>query len=89
VFSGGSLVDAIVLNISASGAKAKLLGPAILGERLTLSHERFGDLAARLVWRNDMEFGVEFLDPPERIAEVLGNTLPRIHDDLARTEPIK
>lgn len=89
VFSGGTLIDAIVLNISASGAKAKLLSPAILGERLTLSHERFGDLPARLVWRDDLEFGVEFLDPPEQIANILGNTLPRIHDDLAKATTIK
>ncbi len=78
IFSGGQLIDAIVLNISASGAKGKLLGAGILGERVTLSNDRFGDLPARLVWRREAEFGVEFLDPPEHVARLLADVLPRI-----------
>ena len=83
VFSGGRQSDAMVLNISASGAKVKLLSHAVLTERVTLSNDRLGDLPARLVWRNGLEIGVEFLDPPEHIARILGATLPRIQNDVA------
>lgn len=83
VYSGGRQSDAMVLNISASGAKVKLLSHAVLTERVTLSNDRLGDLPARLVWRNGMEIGVEFLDPPEHIARILGAILPRIQDDIA------
>lgn len=83
VYSAGREVSATILNLSASGAKVQLRDQAILTERVTLFCDRFGDLPARLVWRNKDEIGVEFLDPPELISQVLGDTLPRVRQDIA------
>ncbi|NNG04798.1 MAG: PilZ domain-containing protein [Inquilinus sp.] len=82
VFSGGQTAEAVVLNLSASGAKIRLVQPTELEDRVMVSMPRFGDFPGRLVWRNECEIGVEFLDPPERIAELLGGTLPRIRQDI-------
>ena len=77
-------MDAVVLNLSAGGARIRLPDMSVLDDRATLSINRFGDFAGRLVWRHENEFGLEFLDPPERIVELVGDTLPRIRDDFER-----
>lgn len=82
VFSGGRTMDAVVLNLSVGGARIRLPNPAVLDDRATLSINRFGDFAGRLVWRHETEFGLEFLDPAERILDKFGDTLPRIRDDF-------
>ncbi len=84
VFSAGQTMDAVVLNVSAGGARIRLKGAPALDDRATLSIGRFGDFAGRLVWRDGNEFGMEFLDPPERIVAKVGDTLPRIRADFER-----
>ena len=84
VFSAGRTMDAVVLNLSAGGARIRLSGAAVLDDRATVSIGRFGDFAGRLVWRQGDEFGLEFLDPPERIVDKVGEVLPRIRNDFER-----
>ncbi len=86
VFSGGRTMDATVLNVSAGGARIRISETAVLDDRATLSINRFGDFAGRLVWRNGNEFGLEFLDPPEHVVTKVGETLPRIRDDFERCQ---
>ena len=86
VFSGGRTMDATVLDISAGGARIRLSNMAVLDDRATLSINRYGDFAGRLVWRNGNEFGLEFLDPPERVIGKVGDTLPRIRDEFERRQ---
>ena len=85
MYSQGRTVDAIVLNLSAGGAKLRLDQPAELDDRLTVSIQRFGDFPGRVAWRNELEVGVQFLDPPERVAGILGEALPRIREDVERS----
>lgn len=84
VFSGGRTLDATVLNMGAGGARIRLADLAVLDDRATVSINRFGDFAGRLAWRRGNEFGLEFLDPPERVVEKIGGILPRIRDDFER-----
>lgn len=84
VFSAGRTTSATVLNVSAGGARIRLAETAMLDDRATLSTKRFGDFAGRLAWRAGNEFGLEFLDPPERVVEKVGDTLPRIRIDFER-----
>ncbi len=84
VFSAGRTIDAVVLNLSAGGARVRLKQMAALDDRATVSIGRFGDFAGRVVWRDGDEIGLEFLDPPERIVAKVGDTLPRIRADFER-----
>lgn len=84
VFSAGRTIGATVLNVSAGGARIRLSDTAMLDDRATLSIKRFGDFAGRLAWRAGNEVGLEFLDPPERVVEKVGDTLPRIRLDFER-----
>ena len=84
VFSGGRTLDAMVLNLSAGGARIRLPDAPVMDDRATVSIGRFGDFPGRLAWRAGNEFGLEFLDPPERVAARVGAVLPRIREDLDR-----
>ncbi len=86
VFSAGRTMDAVVLNLCAGGARVRLKETPALDDRATVSIGRFGDFAGRLVWRDGNEFGLEFLDPPERIVAKVGATLPRIRADFERRQ---
>lgn len=82
VYSAGRTLDAVVLNLCAGGARVRLSGNAVLDDRATVSIGRFGDFAGRLAWRRGDEFGLEFLDPPNRVVAMIGETLPRIREDF-------
>ena len=86
LFSGGRTMDAVVLNLSAGGARIRLPQAPAVEDRATVSIGRFGDFAGRLVWRDGNEIGLEFLDPPERVVDKVGDTLPRIRKDFERLQ---
>jgi hypothetical protein len=73
---GGALLDCVIFNISANGAKVILKTPLEGATMVTLSCPRFGDLEAEIVWRNEGSIGLRFSAPPEDVARALGDTLP-------------
>lgn len=78
LYQRGTLVNCVVSNISASGAKLLLPGPATemlpdsaAGANITLTVPRFGDFPARLVWVKATGVGIDFLLPEAEIAGLL------------------
>lgn len=78
LYQRGRLVDCVVSNVSATGAKVLLPGPA--SERLLdatpgavvmLTALRFGDFPARVVWVQGPILGLHFLLPAEDVMDLL------------------
>lgn len=67
----------VVLNISAGGAMLRIVAPVIKGARATLMIERFGTLAAEIVWQmpDAQKLGLRFTEPSDRVARILGGTV--------------
>ena len=66
-----------VLNIAVGGAMLQIDAPPIKAVRATLMIERFGALAARVVWQlpEARRLGLRFTDPPERVVRILGGAV--------------
>ncbi|SLN37914.1 PilZ domain-containing protein [Oceanibacterium hippocampi] len=73
---GGQSRDCVVHNLSANGAKIQTDDSDELPKNMTLRLPRFGDFAARLAWRRGVSAGLQFLDDPKMIADLLAPTLP-------------
>ena len=78
LYQRGRLVDCVVSNVSATGAKVLLPGPAdehlavaAVGAVVTLTAQRFGDFPARVVWVQGAMMGVQFLLPAEDVEGLL------------------
>jgi len=87
LYQRGTLVGCVVSNLSASGAKLLLPGPAAdmlpdpaPGANITLTVPRFGDFPARLVWVQATGVGIDFLLSQEDVAGLLAAFL-----DLTQT----
>lgn len=67
----------VVLNISAGGAMLRIDAPLIKTGRAVLMIERFGALAAQIVWQmpDEGKLGLRFCEPPDRVARALGGTV--------------
>ena len=71
-----TMLDCVIFNISANGAKVILKAPLEGVTNVILSCPRFGDLEAEIMWRNQSSIGLRFAAPPEDVARALGDTLP-------------
>ena len=67
-----------VLNISATGAKTRTDRPFNTDPEVLLKIHRFGEFAARVVWRDGVDLGIHFKDGPEHVIRVLGEAVPAI-----------
>ena len=70
--------DCRVLNVSAFGAKVRLLECLDHDQRVTLRIERFGEFPSDVVWNDGEILGISFHDDPEDVAHVLAATLPAL-----------
>ena len=82
-------VECVILNISANGAKLRILAHADLPADFTLTVDRFGDFPANLVWTDGRSAGVQFSGDPKKISEIFAAALPTAklmgdHIDLGR-----
>ena len=68
-------VACVIVNISSGGAMVRAEDSGIFVTSVVLRSSRFGDLAAEVVWRQDEEIGLKFVDDPEIVAGVLGRAL--------------
>jgi len=70
---GTEPIDCAILNLSAGGAKLRMPGATACPSRVAIQSARFGELAARVVWRRDSLLGLAFVNGPAAVAETLGN----------------
>ena len=70
------VLDCVILNISASGAKLRVFESMELPQRFTLIVDRFGDFPAELVWRDRRSAGVRFVGDPSQIGQTFAQALP-------------
>lgn len=70
--------DCMVLDLSSGGAKLAINEPIALpqGDTVALIIARVGTFRAQAVWQRTSFAGIRFLDPPEAIAQALGDILP-------------
>lgn len=71
-------IDCIIMNLSINGAKVRCKEPFERGVRLLFRAHRFGDFVCDVAWRKDDRMGLTFRDSPERVAEIIGKSLPLI-----------
>ncbi len=61
--TGNSVVDCLVLNISAGGARVQLSAMMVLPDRLTLCFRGGAAFACERRWARALEVGLEFIGP--------------------------
>ncbi len=81
LFSGGEMVDCVVLNISAGGAKVRVLQPLEFDSAVRLRVERFGDFPGVVAWQDGAYIGLQFLIEPSEVIRRVAETLPRSRID--------
>lgn len=69
------MVACVIVNISAGGAMVRTEDAAFCLSSVTLRNARIGDLAAEVVWRQNDELGLKFIDDHETVADVIGQAL--------------
>ena len=69
-------VDCVIVNIGAEGAMVQTSERLPVGTTVILKNDRFGTFAAKVVWDQVNQFGLQFLDDKEEIAQTLGLILP-------------
>jgi hypothetical protein len=78
----------IVLDISSWGARLSLDGDAVLPDRVWLSIDSVGAVAAEIVWRRDAMIGLQFLEQQAWIRRLHARRLdPRTWPSAAGDQP--
>lgn len=80
--ASGRAADCRVLNISAFGARVRLVEPTVIDSRVTLRIERFGEFPSDVVWKDGEFLGISFRDDPEDIVQIFGEALPNARDQF-------
>lgn len=74
--TGGRGLACRVQNISAFGAKVRLLEPfSARVSKVTLQVERYGEFPGEVVWQEGQILGISFNDDPEDVAQIFGSAL--------------
>jgi PilZ domain len=68
--------ECIALDLSLGGARLRLSAPLVQRQRVRITFGRVGALGAEVAWVRPGMIGVRFVDGPEQIAKILGQTLP-------------
>lgn len=76
IVAASRVLDCVILNISASGAKLRVFESMELPQRFTLIVDRFGDFPTELVWRDRRSAGVRFVGDPAQIGQTFAQALP-------------
>ena len=77
LFHDDRVDDCVIFNLSLGGAMVRFSESLADGAAVTLSVSRAGALRAEAVWQTGKTIGLRFFDAPERVADVIGNTLSR------------
>jgi hypothetical protein len=65
----------IILNVSRSGAKLRIVAPTLSRQPIKLVMDSFGTLPAEIVWQHADKMGIRFSADPEEVAKILGDAL--------------
>lgn len=79
--------DCRVLAISLGGVKVSVGDPVAVPSPVTLRLERFGEFLCKVAWRAGDHLGLDFVDPPERIAETIGAAVPALQGPVRAGAP--
>jgi PilZ domain-containing protein len=69
-------VQCVALDLSLGGARIRVQERLDPLEQVTLVLAKFGRFPAQVVWRNAVEAGLQFCDPPEEVAKRFGSDIP-------------
>lgn len=75
--------DCRVLAISLGGVKVRVGDPVAVPSPVILCLDRFGEFLCKVAWRAGDHLGLDFTDPPERIAETIGAAVPALRGPVA------
>ena len=78
IHAAGRVAECRVLNISAIGAKVRLLESLQHGIEVSLMIDRFGEFPSDVVWQEGEYLGIDFRDEPEDIVRIVEPVLPAI-----------
>ena len=78
IHAAGRVAECRVLNISAIGAKVRLLESLQHGTQVSLMIDRFGEFPSDVVWQEGEYLGIDFRDEPEDIVRIVEPALPAI-----------
>jgi hypothetical protein len=65
----------IILNVSRSGAKLRVVAPTLSRQPIKLVMDNFGTLPAEIIWQHADKMGIRFSAEPEQVAKILGDAL--------------
>lgn len=80
VILGARTLPCRILNVSAAGAKIRLDSELPEGAEVRLACTRFGEVPARVVWREAGKVGLTFLEDPSRVLRAIGNAIAPVRD---------
>ena len=63
--------ECLIINISPEGAMIQIAEELKVGMSVLLRSDRFGNIAAKVIWANVNQYGLVFLDDKEEIAKIL------------------
>jgi hypothetical protein len=69
-------VQCVALDLSLGGARIRVQERLDPLEQVTLVLAKFGRFPGQVVWRNAVEAGLQFSDPPEEVAKRFGRDIP-------------
>jgi hypothetical protein len=74
----GGFFECMVLDVSSGGAKLTMGDHFVLspGVNVTLIMPPYGTFRAQAIWQRRSVAGIRFLDPPDAVADALGDALP-------------
>jgi len=71
-----------VTNISCNGARVEGAEPVKLGAYVELTVSRLGDLVAKIRWRSDGKFGVEFVLNEQQRVDLENRIIDLLADEI-------
>ena len=78
----GEATDCRIVNISLQGAMIRPDKPFKGGPEVIIHIDRFGQFAGSIVWQEDEQLEIEFLEDPEHIARVFGDAVLQVADTV-------
>jgi hypothetical protein len=70
-------VECRVLDVSAGGARLRVDQDFEHESRMPLMIYRFGEFPTEVVWQQDTDLGVTFIEDPDEIERIIGHILPK------------
>jgi PilZ domain len=70
------MLSCAILDVSLSGARIRLDEGSLSPGPVAIAVSGFGTFQAEVVWDQESQAGLRFLEPPGRVADTIGRQLP-------------